>query len=180
MRAAPLLIALALTQGTTSAQTTDFWRVLGDGGTALPGGDILYQLRSAAGITVDVALTFGNMDRGSGLSDLTVSAYKFRTSFGRQELQLFSEHVARLASQCFNLDPARAPDITTWIISTRVGERPFFQTVPGPSTQKSFGPLKLEMTRGGNDRAHSLNIILSRSGIPGQSPWRKTCMPSGG
>lgn len=179
MRTAPLLLALALTQGTTSAQTTDFWRVLGDGGTALPGGDIVCQLRSAAGITVDIALTFGEMDRGSGLSSLALSAYKFRTGLGRQELQLFSEHVARIASQCFNLDPARAPEITTWIISTRIGERPFFQTVPGPSAQKSFGPLKLDMTRDGNARAHALNITMSRSGTPGQSPWRKTCMPSG-
>ena len=174
-----LALSLALSVLTPVAQADDFWRVLGDGGTVLPAGDIVYNLRNGAGVSVNVTTTLGDLERGSGFSELTITAFKFRGHLNQQELQLFSDHIIRLASECFNIDPARGPSIKAWILSTQVNERSFYQTVPEPSSVKMFGPLKLDMTRWANTQAHAMTIWMTRTGTPGTAPWNKSCLPSG-
>lgn len=179
MRKIAASLALALSSGLTQAQMQDFWTVVGDGGTILRGGDVIYSLRNSAGATVNIALDMADSEKGSGLSDLSVTAYKFRGNLTLPELQLFADHLTSLAVNCFNMDAARGAAIRTWVQSAKVRERPFYQTVPEQSSDKSFGPVKMSLTRWANTQAHSVNVHISRDGVPGQTPWLKTCLPSG-
>lgn len=178
MRKATAVLALALCS-LVQAQMKDFWTVVDDSGTILHGGDVVYSVRNSAGVAVNIALDMGNMDKGSGFSDLSVTAYKFRGNLTTPELQLFADHLTKLAVNCFNMDASRGTAIRAWVQSAKVRERPFYQTVPEQSSDKSFGPVKMSLTRWVNTQAHSVSVYISRDGIPGQTPWLKTCLPSG-
>lgn len=144
----------------------------------LPGGDLIYTLRDGSGRALTVLLDLGEMDKG-GVSDLQATAYKPRGELTPAELALFSDQLSQFAVKCFNIDPARRTEIRAWVLNARPAERPFGQTVPGLSAQKSFGPLQMTLWRWKNREAHSVTVNMTRSGRPQEGKWINYCLPSG-
>ncbi|CAM4058680.1 hypothetical protein [Deinococcus marmoris] len=178
MKTANMAFALALVVTVNQASAVDLWGLLGKGDTTLPGGNVVYQLNNAAGVSVDVGLDFGELMDG-GYTSLQLTAFKFSGTLNAQELQLFASNVMQIAAACFNTDPSRAAAIQSWISSSDAREENFYYTAGTRFAEKSFGPLQLALEKRSNGKGRSMTVYLSRKGVPGQAPWIKSCSASG-
>ncbi|UQN06328.1 hypothetical protein [Deinococcus sp. QL22] len=166
--------------GQSSAESTDLWRLLGDGKSVLvlSGGDAVYQIKgSNKTITVGVnVLDFVD----NGYNTLSLSVFKFNGKLDKTELLLFSQGIAKLATKCFNSDVSRLPSIQNWIATNSVKEAGASQTSEMDLAQANFGPLKLTLSkRAGAMNGQAVVIRMERQGTPGESPWVNYCSLSG-
>ncbi|CAM3737752.1 hypothetical protein DESA109040_20955 [Deinococcus saxicola] len=173
-----MALALALTIPNSQASPVDLWNLLGKGDTALPAGDVVYRLKNAAGVSVNVGVNFGKLVDG-GYTALELTAFKFNSDFTSEELQLFASNVIQISAACFNTDLSRGPAITAWILSNDAKEESMSYTAGARMARKSFGPLQLALEKRLNGKGHAVTVSLSRQGTPGQAPWIKSCLTSG-
>lgn len=173
-----MALALALTIPDSQASAVDLWNLLGNGDTALPGGDVVYTLKNSSGVSVNVGVNFGELMAG-GYTALKLTAFKFSDNFSSKELQLFASNVVQISAACFNTDPSRGPAITAWILSNEAKEESLYYTAGTRIARKSFGPLQLALEKRLNGKGHAVTVYLSRKGTPGQAPWIKSCIALG-
>lgn len=178
MKTTLIAVALAFTTSNSQASAVDLWNLLGNGDTALPGGDVVYTLKNSAGVSVNVGVNFGELVDG-GYTALELTAFKFNSNFTSKELQLFASNVIQISAACFNTDPSRGPAITAWILSNDAKEESLYYTAGTRIARKSFGPLQLALEKRMNGKGHAISVYLSREGTPGQAPWIKSCITSG-
>lgn len=177
-RLVPRLLGLLLLMYThAAAQWTDIGSLIGSG--ALPGGAIVYPLRSSDGRTqINIGLTPGEL-KDAGFNTITVSTFKFTGTFTDPELRLFASHISKVASTCFNTDASRAPVISAWVLSNETQETSLFHTAGTRLAEQDFGPLHLQLEKRMNGKGHVVQVNMSRKGTPGQAPWSKSCGASG-
>ena len=169
-----MVIALTANQATA----IDLWTLLGNGDSTLPGGDVVYLLKGADGISLNVGLTFGEL-KGDGYADLRLTAFKFSGTLNAGELRLLAANIIKISAACFNTDLSRGPAIQSWVLTNDAKEESIYYTAGTHFAEKSFGPLQLALEKRVNGRGHSVTVYLSRKGVPGQAPWVKSCVASG-
>ena len=86
------------------------------------------------------------------------------------ERGLFNAAVTDVALKCFNLRPERKAAIVTWM---NVQNASVLRQV-----SSDFGPMTLRFSRYINDDGNYwTSVSLTRSGVPGVSPWSNYCTP---
>lgn len=178
MKTPNMVLTLALVVTASRASAVDLWGLLGKGDTTLSGGNVVYQLNNAAGVSVNVGMNFGELADG-GYTSLQLTAFKFSGKLNAQELQLFASNVIQVAAACFNTDLSRTGAIRSWISANDAKEENFYYTAGTHVAEKSFGPLQLTLEKRSNGKGRSVTVSLSRKGVPGQAPWIKGCSASG-
>lgn len=172
------VVVLALLSLSSPVRASDLWRLLGNGDTALPGGDVVYALKGAGTLSVNVGLSFGPV-KGDGYTALTLRAFKFTGKLTPDELTLFAGNVVRLSTECFNIDPARGPAIRAFVLSNDAVEVSVNNSAGVSLADRTFGPLQLQLEKRSGKGGHTVSVYLSRAGLPGQAPWIKSCIASG-
>lgn len=178
MKPTLLVLTLALILTATRAGAADLWTLLGNGDSTLPGSDVVYVLSSADGLHLNVGLKFGEL-KGDGYASPTLTAFKFTGNLNAGELRLLADNVIKISAACFNTDASRGPAIRSWVLSNDAKEEHLYYTAGTHFAEKGFGPLQLALEKRVNGRGHSVSVYLSRKGIPGQTPWIKSCITSG-
>jgi hypothetical protein len=77
------------------------------------------------------------------------------------------------ARSCFNLGAERLPALRSWVeesVKSGAGS--------DLNTERSFGPLRLQLLTKRTNELAEVDVLLSRSGTPGAGPWTTVC--SGG
>ena len=86
------------------------------------------------------------------------------------ERGLFNTAVTNVALKCFNLRPERKAAIIAWM---NVQNTSVFRRV-----DSDFGPMNLQFSRYlSNAGEYWTSVSLTRSGVPGISPWGNYCTP---
>ncbi|MBZ9714199.1 hypothetical protein [Deinococcus multiflagellatus] len=168
------LLALSLLSGGAGAATVAIATVLSDGTRATTVGgldpvslEVTRQLPGAAPLKLGVSLN-GQIDSTAPgrVSGVTVAAPRAR--FSAAEQGFVTGLVGRLATQCFNLLPARRAAIAAWL-----GQQ---NAAGARRVAATFGPLKLQWARGVDSGNRPFTeLTLGRSGTPGAAPWVNAC-----
>ncbi|WP_425145666.1 hypothetical protein [Deinococcus sp.] len=91
--------------------------------------------------------------------------------------KLLGRMVGRAATSCFNVGAERLPELRGWVESSVKGG-----AAGNLSAERRFGPLRAQLLvhQSGGDAASpgglaEVDVLLSRSGTPGMSPWVGSC-----
>ena len=89
--------------------------------------------------------------------------------------KLLGRMTGRAATSCFNMGTERLPDLKFWLEAAVKGAQ-------DATLERSFGPLKVQLLvnrtdgdPGSPDGLAEVDVILSRKGTPGASPWNSVC-----
>ncbi|WP_407539807.1 hypothetical protein Q0M94_16810 [Deinococcus radiomollis] len=180
-----LLLLAALVSGMADAASVDLLRgVVSDGvfrqARSIPADRLLrgehgYELLPAQ-FGGDWSVVLGGTTEATSTVHFTFAGGKKALETGGATVgKLLGRMTGRAAVSCFNMGTERLPDLKSWLEMA-------VKAAQDTTLERSFGPLKVQLLvnrtdgdAGSPEGLAEVDVLLSRRGTPGVSPWNSVC-----